>query len=384
MNKKLALTFGLVLSANAETIVVEKGWNLFGSVVSTDLNKTFSEYPQINLVWLYENSSKNWQVYGNNQIYKDKIAQTTYEQVSKVDRKLGFWVLNNGEKIEIELKEEINSTVNNNLLNRKFLNVEANFTRSGNVVTDHVSGLKWEDQSTVFYGNFSQAEAYCESLELDGITDWRVPSLKELWYLADRNYSNPAINPIFKNVKSDDYWSNQQVNYYGGGSIDWRIYFANWTVDFSNGYNGFNPKANLFNTKCVSGESHYEDINYYRDDNKNLVTDNPNSLMWQDQTSANSMNLNSAQTYCSELSFGGYSDWRLPNISELYSITDQRKTTVPFKNINFKNINSSSFWSSTITETYNANVWFVGFNNGDDYWNSQADFHFAVCVRDIK
>jgi len=133
----------------------------------------------------------------------------------------------------------------------------------------------------------------------------------------------------------------------------------------------------------VAGESRYEDINYSRDDSKNLVTDNSNGLMWADKTSANSMTWESAKTYCSDLSFGGYSDWRLPTIYELYSITDQRKTTSPFVNSNFRNISSSWYWSSTISKNYSSLSRFVHFDVGFDDWNIQTDRYFVVCVRDL-
>ncbi len=377
MKKILVPIVGIATSLFSETITVEKGWNLFGSVVSIDLNKTFASYPQINLAWLYDNSSKNWLVYGNNQTYKDKISKTNYTQISKVERKSGFWILNDGEKIEVELKEANSSSTNSTSLGRKFLNVEANFSRTGNVVTDHVSGLKWEDQSTVFEGNFSQAEAYCSNLELDGISDWRVPTNKELWYLADRNRSNPAINPVFQNTQSSKYWSNQSVNYSDSESYG-------WTVNFAECCNSWHPKTINFYARCVAGDSSYEDINYSRDDSKNLVTDNSNGLMWQDQTSANSMTWSSAKTYCSDLSFGGNSDWRLPNIGELYSITDQRKTTYPSVNSSFNTIIDSWLWSSTISKAYSSLSWFVYFTDGRDFWASQTDVLFVVCVRDLK
>ena len=107
---------------------------------------------------------------------------------------------------------------------------------------------------------------------------------KELWYLVDRNRSNPAINPIFQNTKNNNYWSNQSVTLSGNEQYHWIVYFAE-------GYNNFQYRSSLFYTytRCVAGESYYEDINYSRDDSKNLVTDNSNGLMWEDQTSANNM-----------------------------------------------------------------------------------------------
>ncbi len=265
-------------------------------------------------------------------------------------------------------------TVSTNNTAKKFLNVEPNFTRFGNVVTDHVSGLIWEDQSTIFKGTFAEAETYCSNLELGGISDWRVPTLKELWYITDKTYAKPAINPIFQNTKNDWYWTNQKYDE-----------SSNRTVYFAEGYSMFNYNSISLYTRCVAGESSYEDISFSRDDSNNIVTDNLNGLMWQDQTLTEEMNWENAKTYCSDLSFGGYSDWRLPNLSELYSIADQRKTINPFINNNFKNKINPVFWSSTINKNNSSGAWFLSFNDGNDHWHYQTDDgRFAVCVRDTK
>ena len=38
--------------------------------------------------------------------------------------------------------------------------------------------------------------------------------------------------------------------------------------------------------RCVSGESKYEDIEFERDDNLEIVTDFTNDLVWQDGSSS--------------------------------------------------------------------------------------------------
>ncbi len=47
MKKILVPILGTVLSANAGSLTVEKGWNLFGSSHEIDLNRTFASYPDI-------------------------------------------------------------------------------------------------------------------------------------------------------------------------------------------------------------------------------------------------------------------------------------------------------------------------------------------------
>lgn len=67
----------------------------------------------------------------------------------------------------------------------------------------------------------------------------------------------------------------------------------------------------------------------YTDNGNGTVTDNVTTLMWQQSADSNGdgtinssdkMNQSSAESYCSELSLGGYSDWQLPDIKQLYSL----------------------------------------------------------------
>ena len=50
------------------------------------------------------------------------------------------------------------------------------------------------------------------------------------------------------------------------------------------------------------------------------------SLIWSDR-SANKMNWSSAKQYCEDLTEGGYSDWRLPNIDELRTLIQNHPGT---------------------------------------------------------
>jgi arylsulfatase A-like enzyme len=60
------------------------------------------------------------------------------------------------------------------------------FVGNGNgTVTDHATGLMWQQGDSVVTQNWEQALAYAEGLELAGYRDWRLPNAKELQSIVD-------------------------------------------------------------------------------------------------------------------------------------------------------------------------------------------------------
>ena len=91
-------------------------------------------------------------------------------------------------------------------------------------------------------------------------------------------------------------------------------------------------------------------------DNGNTVTDNLTGLMWvENGTSSgcydgNTRTWEQAIAFCENLVYSGYSDWRLPNVKELFSIVEYHVagTGAPYINqTRFLNTVSSYYWTST-------------------------------------
>jgi hypothetical protein len=96
--------------------------------------------------------------------------------------------------------------------------LDPSYTRDDatNIVTDHITQLQWQDNNEVADAtkikDFVAASAYCANLTLGTHTNWRVPSIDELMYIADRSKSNPAIEEsVFEFVASSLYWSSTTV-----------------------------------------------------------------------------------------------------------------------------------------------------------------------------
>ncbi len=122
---------------------------------------------------------------------------------------------------------------------------------------------------------------------------------------------------------------------------------------------------------------------FLRDATKEIVLDTKTNLVWQDNSEAKTITKtwSEAISYCENLTFASYDDWRLPNINELKTIVDSSRYSPAIKS-QFVNVASSYYWSSTTYASYTSYAWFVYFNVGgtDDY--DKALSGYVRCVRD--
>ncbi len=99
-------------------------------------------------------------------------------------------------------------------------------------VTDTRAGLMWS-KATLTPSDVTHHDAtkICEDLELAGFNDWRLPTVEELFALADRSKQTPAIDTeAFPDTKSDYYWSST--------ICAWSSVYA-WVVSFDLGDAGY-------------------------------------------------------------------------------------------------------------------------------------------------
>lgn len=125
--------------------------------------------------------------------------------------------------------------------------VDTNFTRAGNIVTDNIHHLQWQDETKtkVEKYTFSEAEAYCASLTLDGFGGWRVPSVKEYMSILDVTNNDPSTYDDFLyTAYNKPYWTNnERVNQFYG-----------WYMDFENGEASYLNYHFEYYVRCVRGE----------------------------------------------------------------------------------------------------------------------------------
>lgn len=119
-----------------------------------------------------------------------------------------------------------------------------------------------------------------------------------------------------------------------------------------------------------------------RIDQKEVVLDTKNRLMWQDNSDVEKVKKDwqGAMDYCQNLIFSGYSDWRLPIMDEFFSIRDESRKEIAIDN-RFKKVVSDNYWSSS--DVYNGKyAWNMNFENGDDAVNLKNSNFYVRCVRD--
>jgi hypothetical protein len=110
-------------------------------------------------------------------------------------------------------------------------------TVTANSTIDSSTGKIWQDNGFVIALNWYNATGHCNGLELEGYSDWELPTKDELVDLYSRKN-------ILKSYESSYYWSST-INT-GDTSRVWR-------VDFSNGHLHPDHKGDNNYVRCVRG-----------------------------------------------------------------------------------------------------------------------------------
>ncbi len=255
-------------------------------------------------------------------------------------------------------------------------------------VTDNVTALVWQQTPANKRLQYADALANCGDLELGGRTDWRVPSIKELYSLADfrgellkpeEGKPTPYIDtsvfdfyyPDGQMAFAGQYWSStlyvkgpimngRNQGAFGFNFADGHIKAYGTGLDFYTGAaavnNGLSSgpsdgKAPGNYVRCVSGAESVYGANVFVDNGDGTVTDEATGRMWKQADDGIRRDWKEALAYCEGLELAGYDDWVLPNSKELQSIVDYRRTGFPAIDETYFSITKDSegldFWTST-------------------------------------
>ncbi|SME96119.1 DUF1566 domain-containing protein [Desulfovibrio gilichinskyi] len=211
-------------------------------------------------------------------------------------------------------------------------------------VSDLVTGLMWVKNR----GNkvtWDQALSGAESCKVGGYSDWRTPTIKELYSLIDFNgwlFAAPSGKPFINTQYFDFKYGNTQAGERDIDCQDWSATKYTGTtmngnptvfgVNFADGrIKGYpiikhqNNQKNKLYIRYVRGNPEYGK-NIFVDNSDKTVTDTATGLIWQKDDSTTKLDWKEALNYCDKLSLAGRSDWRLPNAKELQSIVDYKRS----------------------------------------------------------
>ncbi len=247
------------------------------------------------------------------------------------------------------------------------------YTDNGDgTVTDNVTGLMWQKQGDGTQRSWSDAGTYCTNLGAGGHSDWRLPAITELLSIVDYGipYPGATINAaFFPNTSADWYWS---ATAYADDTT------TVWDVGFDGGTDYNDTASTLDYVRCVRGGQTSASL---IDNGNGTVTDSVSGLMWQ-QGEGGLMTWTDALSYCTGLSLGGYSDWRLPNIKEQASIIDFTTSSPATNNAFFPNAKSYLYLSSTTATFETSSPLDVSFYAGlIDGFNPKSAEDYVRCVR---
>lgn len=104
--------------------------------------------------------------------------------------------------------------------------LEMAFIDNGNgTITDVNTELMWQQTPPIEGMTWAEAKEYCENLECGGYSDWRLPTLKELFSISDFSEGWPYLDTTYFKLsngivsKDEQYWAD---NKYVGETVEGR------------------------------------------------------------------------------------------------------------------------------------------------------------------
>jgi hypothetical protein len=227
-------------------------------------------------------------------------------------------------------------------------------------VTDLVTGLMWQqspdnDCDGVIDASdkvsYDAAVSGASKYRLGGHSDWRLPTIKELYSLIEFTGLDPNVQATtsagltpfidttyfkfgYGDVAAGDriidgnfVSSTKSVSKTCGEQVD-AVFGVNFADGRIKGYPIIFPgklTTNVFYFRYVRGNANYG-INNFTTNGNGTISDNATGLMWMQDDSAKGMNWQDALSYAENKDFAGYTDWRLPDSKELESIVDYTRS----------------------------------------------------------
>jgi len=199
------------------------------------------------------------------------------------------------------------------------------------IVVDKNTGLEWQHAVSEKTYMWKDAVSYCENLEYAGYADWRLPEPLEILTIVDHgayDFMHDAFDdepqllvnlPYFESVfpsfaVGNNLWTSKP---YADDTEKAWVFSPQRTYVFPR-----SSKTDIYNAMCVRGvilpKAKFKKLMTRGGE---VVNDLTTRHMWQKGfTKMENEKLSNAEAYCEDLTYAGYSDWRLPNKNELASL----------------------------------------------------------------
>lgn len=308
----------------------------------------------------------------------------------------------------------------------------------GLTVFDHVSGLTWQRAadtngdgivSSADKLTFAQATAHPVALNSavhGGYSDWRLPTIKELYSLMDFRGTDPSGYNGTDTRQLTSFLDQEYLRFaYGDPAAGERIIDAQYAsstlytsttmgggetmfgVNFADGRIKGYPKSTgpggrtaTYFVLCVRGNTSYGNNDFF-DNGDGTITDRATGLMWSQSDGGVKLNWQDALAWAAQKNnetYLGHNDWRLPNVKELQSILDYTRAPASSNSpaidpvFDCTSITNEAgeqdypcYWSSTTHAAFNGSgnaAAYVAFGRGMGYMNGRwIDVHGAGCQR---
>jgi ribonuclease BN (tRNA processing enzyme) len=260
----------------------------------------------------------------------------------------GYPIVDTGQRLAYSNNDVISLPVDN----EKFFGQDASYLINApsytdnldGTITDNVTGLIWQKEMGHKL-TFEDALKEIDNLKLGGYSDWRVPTIKELYSLIqfsgsvkgekalypfiDTRYFNQPIGDTRIGEREIDAQTWSSTEYVAKTmKNDDTVFGVNFVDGRIKGYPKYNPRTkepNKMYFRFVRGNTDYGK-NSFVDNGDGTISDSATQLMWQQQDSTQGLNWQEALKYAEQSTLGGYNDWRLPNAKELQSIVDYTRS----------------------------------------------------------
>ena len=213
-------------------------------------------------------------------------------------------------------------------------------------VSDLVTGLIW--QKDFAKSSWAQAPALAAQARTGGHSDWRVPTIKELYSLIEFSGASGRAMPsqigapadarpyldstafAFEYPAQGRYIDAQYISAtaYTGQTMGHDASF--FGVNFADGrikaypQNG-GPGGRQWYLRLVRGNPAYG-RNDFADQGDGTIQDRATGLVWSKADSGHGMDWAAALAYCRTSTLAGHHVWRLPDAKELQSIVDYARS----------------------------------------------------------